>query len=155
MKKILIAFLLAARAFIAQGDTYATTAKLPGDRMIWPPVEFSAVADGILISGEFIESKSILVVEQGNWEEHTYMVKYNITKGHPQYPHKELSFIVVRSWPTAESGIKLKALDYHFRAGNMDFMVQKDEDVRSMDYFKIGAYKSSGLEPTLPPDHRD
>ena len=142
MKKIIIAFLLLTSALIAQGEKYSTTAKLPENEMIWPPIDFSEIENGIPISGEFVESKSILVVDQGDWAEHTYLVKYKVTKGHKNYPHDEISFICNRTWPTAESGIKMKALRYHFREGLMDFVLQKDERVQHMDYFKIGAYKN-------------
>ena len=142
MKKIIIAIVLISQALIAQGEieAYSTTAKLPENKMIWPLPEFSSFKDGIQITAKFIESKPILTVNQGSWAEHTYLVRYEITKRDKDCSLKELSFIVIRRWPTKESGIKMKALAYHFREGTKDFILTKDDHVKHMDYFSIMTY---------------
>ena len=127
---------------MAHGEThiYSTTAKLPNNELIWPLPSFPETQEGILVYGKFIESGTILTVNQGNWAEHTYYVRYKVTTPNPEYPHKEISFIVQRRWPTPESGIMMKALAYPFKEGSKGFILKKDEQVRHMDYFNILSY---------------
>ena len=112
---------------MALGEThiYSTTAKLPNNQLIWPLPSLPEIEEGILVYGKFIESVTILIVNQGNWAEHTYYVRYEVTTPNPEYPHKEISFIVKRGWPTPESGIRVKAMAYPFKGGGKGVHPQK------------------------------
>lgn len=143
MKPLFIALFMAAPLLVAQEElkSYSTTATLPDNRMIWPLPDFSEFKDGVQITGKFIEAKPILTVRQGNWEHHTLLVRYKIIKPDKKYRYNEISFIFIYRWPTRASGIKMKALPFHFRDGLMSFFLKQDKEVKYMDFFNIISYK--------------
>ena len=119
---------------------YITTAKLPEDRQIGVLRPFSEFPDSIQVTAEFVESIVILDIQQGNYVKLTILTRYKITKKNNLYPYDELSFIDTHIGAASESGIKMKMGMKHFREGTKIFLLQKDSDVRYMDYFNIVSY---------------
>ena len=148
----MLVLFVTAQILTAQGQIkpYSTTAKLPGDKIIWPLPDFSEFKYGFQITGKFIEAKPILAVEQGNWAWHTLLIRYKITRPHKKYPYDEISFIVRYQWPTSGSGIKMKALGFPFRNEFMEFSLTQDEQVKHMDFFTINTYKPIRNNSTSP-----
>ena len=119
-------------------DKIHTTAKLPQDSRIWPPNE--AVAP-IEIECTFTSETVLLRIDQGNWEKTEKLIIYDVTNVvRGSYPYKQIAFVCNEQWPTKESGIMLKALEWPFRKGMKTFHLKKDENCKFEDYFDITAY---------------
>ncbi len=137
--KIFLLCLLGCLTIYA-GDNYETTAKLPDDNIIWPIPEIETTKDIFYVEAEFVESKEILSVTQGNWRRVTYLIKYRLTKNEKKYPYEEIIFIAKDKWPAKGSSIKLKKIMWPFRKGKKFFYLKKDEKCKIKAYFNILTY---------------
>ncbi|MES9872263.1 MAG: hypothetical protein ABW146_04065 [Candidatus Sedimenticola sp. 6PFRAG7] len=124
-------------------ETYLTTAKLPNDHTIWPVPKLDITKDTVVVTAKFVEAKKILSLVQGNYWRITYFVKYEVTKSHKGYPHKEITFIVNDDEPTKESGIRVKRVALPFREGFKTIFMAKDKRCEHMDYFNIISYQQA------------
>jgi len=122
------------------GNSYETTAKLPEDRQIWPIPEVETTKDIFSVEAEFVESKEILSVTQGNWRQVTYLVRYKITKKDKRYSYEEIIFIAKDTWPAKGSNIQVKKLRWPFKKGKKFFYLKKDEKCEFKAYFYILTY---------------
>ena len=121
-------------------DSYQTTAKLPEDRQIWPIPEVETAGDIFAVEAEFIESKEILSVTQGNWKTVTCLVRYKVTGKDTRYPYEDIIFIAKDTWPAEGSNIKLKKLMWPFKTGNRFFYLKREKECRFKAYFDILTY---------------
>ena len=121
-------------------NSHETTAKLPENKQIWPLPEVETSEAIFSIGAEFVESKEILSVTQGNWRKATYLVKYKVTKADKRYPYGEITFIAEDTWPAEGSGIKIKKLIWPFKQGNKFFYLKKDENCKFKAYFEVLTY---------------
>jgi len=138
LQLIIIYFLGCLTAYASQD--YEVTAELRDDKNLWPIPEFEVTKDIITVEGEFVESKEILSVTQGNMRDVTYLVKYKVTKPDKRYPYEEITFIAEDSWPAKGSTIKVKKKMWPFRKGRKSFYLKKDDGCDYKAFFKIITY---------------
>ncbi len=134
-----ILFLFSSSQAFSQ-SSYEVTAMLPENSQIWPLPEIETDRNIFELKTEHIETKNILSVVQGNWDEIVYLVRYKVLTNDKRYDYNELSFIVKDRWPTKESKIKVKKLHWPFKAGQKAFYLTKDKSCSYKQFFKILSY---------------
>ena len=116
---------------------FKTNSYLESDKFIWPIPKIEKTSTTIFANSQFISSKVIFSVEQGNWINKTYLIEYKVLNNDLI---KNITFICKDSWPTKESGIILKKLPNPFVKGKMEFIIEPDSFVRHRPYYKIISY---------------
>lgn len=139
---LLVAFLFVVTPLLAVDDV-VTTASLPNNTLIWPLPKIDS--PGVLsVEATFKEKRPLCSFVQGNWRTVIYLIRYAVSKPHPQYPHQEITFVAEDRWPTKESGIELKKVVLPFGEGTMTFFLERDPECRQMEFFRILSYQSAG-----------
>ena len=132
-------------ATVNAGSSHETTASFPSDsfgeaHQKWPLPIKDMAKDIIAIEAEFVESREVLSVSQGNFRTITYLVKYKPTKKNKEYPYEELAFIANDIEPAKGSGILSKKLAWPFEAGTKTFYLKKDKSCNFKAYFEVFTY---------------
>lgn len=137
----ILVMLLFSCAVSYANQAYDTTAKLPDDTQLWPIPLVTPSSDIITIKAEFIESKQILSVTQGNKTTRTYYIRYKVIEHEGDYPYDELTFIALDGWPAKGSGIVVKKLPSHFEKGEKTFYLKRNTGCKYKAFFEIVSYK--------------
>jgi hypothetical protein len=104
-----------------------TNACLKNDDLIWPP---SKERGDTTLKARFKEQVELQKIKDGDWYRYLYKITYdNIEVINGQWKHPELTFLCKDTWPTEESGIKVKKLPWPFRENEyMIFEINHEND---------------------------